>query len=48
MRVTSSLRRETFGFELAQLPRSLQLSAAEAPLNRGPRAAGASELATSG
>lgn len=29
-----ALRRETFGFELAPLPRSLQLSAAEAALNR--------------
>jgi hypothetical protein len=30
-----ALRRETFGFELAPLPRSLQLSAAEAALNQG-------------
>jgi hypothetical protein len=28
-----SLRKETFGFELAPLPRSLQLSAADSPLN---------------
>lgn len=30
-----SLRQETFGFELAPLPRSLQLSAADSRLNRG-------------
>ena len=43
-----ALRKETFGFELAPLPRSLQLSAAETRLNRGPAPAGAGERATSG
>jgi hypothetical protein len=31
-----ALRKETFGFELAPLPRSLPLSAPEGRLNRGP------------
>jgi hypothetical protein len=42
------LRREAFGFELAPLPRSLQLSPAEARLNRGPTPARAGEPATTG
>jgi hypothetical protein len=42
-----ALRKETFGFELAPLPRSLELTAADASLGRAPVTARAGGLAAS-